>query len=832
MDWLYAVAKKKAASQLGGSRSLIESLNQINEVAHKHHMRVNTTLERTDDVFESILHRKKEIESTNALISPEKTKTLTQAPQGGHRLTQTPNNKIHRISRTPDYSISRVSVYSKNSLTPRSIMGGHDKLEQVKMNDNDAVGVSGIRVSDPNSSIEINKLTVTPTTINQTQRHSPVIEGRNQDGWSPYQSQTSFRVSPPKRNEHNIELIKSPMIVKNTEAHNSSEKNLNVKDHSITPFNNMNDATRGPESAYRITKDDKEVSANESTGKTYNMVGHVQNIMIDDDVTDNATKIGNYDTLTTEKRTRRKRSTMFKPLPNKDPLVVSSVLAPLHDNQYAQHVTITTNLDRQIEGNSRLNTIKKKTKAENGSSQSERHFKRVTQSPVFRSIESTSNVFDRLSSHPTKSFENKMSSRRGLSNSYGTRKYTSSADLSGSPNHRSTINNHKSFAPIKTPIRTGVEPNLRLGSTSNSKENSDGIAHTTKSEMKPSSVQETLKSIFTNNSPINNYGGRKQAYRSPMKNSPNKPRFRKSLIPRLNHSVSSKKSSESMKLDEPKSSVDDLKCASSKQSIKSTGAIYDLSPLNANPSEQFEGVEQQQEENHPIKESTEESSSKFSDQTLHNTKDWEKRSQSSYDSLTSVHLLSHVGSEKSELKKKLNKRLSEVMRSQQEHQRRKLEQQKRMSQLEEGIKKRNKSISDPRNTFFERQSINKRGHIRKPDFVHMATNRSFNSQNILSTINTADHRIIAGGSDDNSVEPTPKTEDIILHDQSLPEIFSDSDAENTSTLASWAKSPQLEEQLLNQQGTDPKLIFGPIPPPYTEETFKNARLHKYVKRGV
>lgn len=158
------------------------------------------------------------------------------------------------------------------------------------------------------------------------------------------------------------------------------------------------------------------------------------------------------------------------------------------------------------------------------------------------------------------------------------------------------------------------------------------------------------------------------------------------------------------------------------------------------------------------------------------------------------------------------------MRSQQEHHRRKQEKQKRMSHLEQDLKKQTSFSNDYKDIRLKESLAPFDNHVR--DTINK--NTAFSTDNILATINTVDHREIIGN-------VTPKIASV---NDSLPEINTDSEDEASVTLAAWAKSPYLQEQLIRQQDINPQTIFGPIPPLHTDEIFPNPRLNRLKPRQI
>lgn len=184
------------------------------------------------------------------------------------------------------------------------------------------------------------------------------------------------------------------------------------------------------------------------------------------------------------------------------------------------------------------------------------------------------------------------------------------------------------------------------------------------------------------------------------------------------------------------------------------------------------------------------------------------------DRLTKFQLLPLAVSEKQDVKKKLDKRLSEVMRSQKEQQKRSQGKLKKMSHLEEEQKQRKSRIFQD----IEDRKTAKGTHLVPGNVENQTTTKVRNT--MLYDLNTSDHRQFLNGPQD----------DTNVADTTLPDIDSDSDAEDRSILAPWAQAPFLQEQLLAQQDWDPEKIFGPIPPLHTDEIFRNSRLSKLKSR--
>ncbi|CCF58451.1 hypothetical protein KAFR_0E02990 [Kazachstania africana CBS 2517] len=214
-----------------------------------------------------------------------------------------------------------------------------------------------------------------------------------------------------------------------------------------------------------------------------------------------------------------------------------------------------------------------------------------------------------------------------------------------------------------------------------------------------------------------------------------------------------------------------------------------------------------------------------------------KKSPAKRDRLTKFQLLPpSVDADKHELKKKLNKRLSEVMKTQQEQERRRKHQQRKKSNADDYPKRQSRTFSEFKSfstatantNFSTNANKSRRSGVSELIQNHNSFNNVISSyhvdtNNILDALNTGDHRMKLA--DYN----TPSSTDNM--NNTLPEIYSDSDQEdNTQTLADWAREPQLQEQLLVQQNWDYKQIFGPVPPLHMDEIFQTSRLNKFKPR--
>lgn len=412
-------------------------------------------------------------------------------------------------------------------------------------------------------------------------------------------------------------------------------------------------------------------------------------------------------------RTTR-RSNMFVPLPSKDPLVVQPSAAPVIPPLPPASIQSSTALSSPSSAASPVSL-------NFGGSNSRKTARKPMAASAGVTTAAKPNVFDRLSSKPTKSFENKVNrtTRKGSS--------ASSIDVTGSPMRRSS-------------------PTRKYGGPVDS------------------SIQETLKSIFST-----------QSYNGSRMQRDNKVTKKEPLASQLPRSISRKAPSPSPRAP-AMTSLSRIPVAKSPMASKNPRRDS-TTPFTGRPAQHVLAQETKSKQ---------------------------------HDRLTRFQLLPPVESEKDDLKKKLNKRLSEVVRTQQEQQRRKQEQQKRKSHLEEDFKRRTKLWSD-----FKESTVSKTLAPHNPNTLQQLDKNN----TILHDLHTADHRTIIGdpGGTGNQEE---------YANQSLPYIHSDSENEEDLTLAPWAKSPYLQRQLQLQQNWDPKKIFGPIPPLHIDQIFQNSRLNR------
>lgn len=182
--------------------------------------------------------------------------------------------------------------------------------------------------------------------------------------------------------------------------------------------------------------------------------------------------------------------------------------------------------------------------------------------------------------------------------------------------------------------------------------------------------------------------------------------------------------------------------------------------------------------------------------------------------LTKLQLLPKRDTQKTDLEKKINARLTGIMRSQEEQNRKRRETQRQNQQ--------NLDQNDYR-TKYTYETTQRR---------ISTTNKPFDS--ILHDLDTKDHRIFLNKkSDSQDIDENNGTNSghisTTLSEDHLPDIYSDDDDDNDfnkNTYATWAKKSQLEDSLLLQQSWNPKEIFGPIPSINLDIIFSNSRNNK------
>ncbi|KAL6945101.1 hypothetical protein ACO0QE_002546 [Hanseniaspora vineae] len=180
-------------------------------------------------------------------------------------------------------------------------------------------------------------------------------------------------------------------------------------------------------------------------------------------------------------------------------------------------------------------------------------------------------------------------------------------------------------------------------------------------------------------------------------------------------------------------------------------------------------------------------------------------------------------SDRDDFKQKINKRLSNVVKTQQlQNEKRRLDHEKRKSQLEEETMKRRSKIF--------RESLSKSSNFYNVSQQQQQHQPRLSMQghpnSVLHDVNLKDYRLKAGQKYDTDNYLNEDADD--LENTTLPDIDSDSDVdENSSVLKTWAQEPYLTEQLQRQSSIDPLKVFGKIPPLHLNEIFDTSRLSKF-----
>lgn len=210
-----------------------------------------------------------------------------------------------------------------------------------------------------------------------------------------------------------------------------------------------------------------------------------------------------------------------------------------------------------------------------------------------------------------------------------------------------------------------------------------------------------------------------------------------------------------------------------------------------------------------------------------------------------IQLIPSVEHGKDDVKTKLNKRLSQVIRTQQEQEKKRKEnqQKRKKSQLEDELRKKKGRYSNYK-MYSKKPSMGANpDHLSKSGYYgtnvgvpknNMANTKQvkdpiIDTSNILGDIDKVDYRNVVGGDYSPDINESTRPPDLnSVGDDSLPEIPSD-DEWDRDVMADWAQSHALEQQLKIQQSWDPKQIFGPIAPLHIDEIFPNSSTSRLSK---
>ncbi|KAL3233904.1 hypothetical protein RNJ44_03944 [Nakaseomyces bracarensis] len=702
MDWTLKAAKKKTNAIPGGSRSIIESLNALNNICDEGQEAINQILKGFDVVPYSAVSRSL-ANTNNTSMSPENTTNITRSTEDRHTaVLNTP--KVEKNDLVPN-------------VTPRSIS---ESKEEVDVNlashlNNEVAEV--IPVKSPLENVLSNTSTNNTTNVVSNKNEA----GRKKDresGWSPFKADRSMQNISMQSTDNRVFHETSTTYARNSEEKITAEKKLQFSDSHA---------------------DHKPLSYPLRSTKP----------------------------LSESERAFRKKSNMFIPLPSKETFVMKSSPG---ENERKEMELATTQQKDELE----KDLIKDSAKAPRAISEEiteKRKESLVEPQTIPRKINNNthSSVFERLSSIPTKSFQKKISKQALEKN-----------NPSSVTNRRLSIHNNRSDR--KSIVKSTLD----------------------------TSMQDTLRDIFVSS---NNSNPTKKDS-TPLKKDVDDgklPKFRKSLLPTMRRSsLASSISAIKISNDQAgKKSELDIGLKKSIPAIKEDThtRITPLKPISSSIIS-------------PTKSSLLKSVQKGSPKRIekspgiHSIK---SKIQTKHDRLTNFQLMPTLESKKTELKKKLNKRLSEVMRTQFEQQRKKTK-QKRKSHINEEIRKQKKTVNETKENSFSVSEVLSDGSnfIRYHEKGHRHFETTNENRRILDTIDTVDHRVFIG---ENHVK-----NEKLDGDCSLPEISSDSEAEETQVLATWAEPANLEKCMLEQRYMDPVEIFGPVYPLKPEEIFRSSRV--------
>lgn len=782
MDWAIRAAKRKTKRAQGSSRSIVESLNKFNDVLTRGNDRLNQLYNKKSEWLDDEMRRVGFKIEERSIASPDVSifhdDEVDQKASGG-----TPK----RINRSVTHT------------TPRSLP--EDEIKDIEVKHEES------QRHEPATTPSSNKY------FDQMNKMDAV----KSSPWSPYKVDRTLKAAVLNNNNNN--------------------NNNSITGNNTTVTTVLDGKDQLQDSIKRDSSERSMYGTNTSTPNTKTKISPriapglytVKGDQI------GVTDIKQEDAVTISNRDRsQRRSNMFIPLPNKDPLIVQPVTSKL--KQSKPSVVPERKLVSAKISNYSFTSHASTASPERRGSVS------PTRDILKRDHTTKSNVFDRLSSLPTKSFEKKVL-RKSLA--YDQAKYHTASNQSiavtGSPIRRKSPTTTKNLTPqVAEPLKGALDshiPKLTSGKPRLLSLSSTGFSQTTKRKSliprfdrrttaSPKSEIHSVLPEKRNRSPspsrTTHANGVKEEKtprtrdkmlisKTPKLNRPN----RNLSTPKLNGNPNNSKAPA-----RPNFIANEKVSTLSEQKTPSN-TTKKLVTVNAKQTQgeedekreqegEEEGEEEQEEE-----EEEEEGEGEGEEREEQNGANpgTKKKFKTSHDRLTKFQLLPQGGSEKYDLKKKLDKRLSEVMRTQQENQqRRKQEQQKRKSQLEEDTKRRTKLLYEPSDSLKNS----------KPPSTANPYLQKLPGNSVLYDLNTVDHMEKVGGSN--------YEEENFTADQTLPDIDSDSESEDNKILAPWAQSPYLQEQLLLQQHWDPEKIFGPIPPLHVDEIFQNSRLSRLKSR--
>ncbi|SCU88199.1 LAFA_0E11276g1_1 [Lachancea sp. 'fantastica'] len=740
MDWAVKSARKKTRFIQGGSRSIVESLNRFNEVL----------TEGQDAISQACLASSKWLDDELSKIG------LTSRPgaisETGKEITE--GNKVALEESTPQKSHPHESWQATPGNTSHKIEAqglpqpekGDNEFER-KHKDNEVIG-------DVDTSSKA---------YSRSLKSSP---------WSPYKSErTTFAPDyVPPQTSSKIAGNFGSNVQNNPSAEETHETK---KDQSPTGSNSpsANEAQTAPSP---LTKRRNSVLGRDASERV------------------NSLSTGKTERLPLRDRSKR-RTDMFIPLPDKDPLIIRS--------------SVNSQVTGKDQSNSASNghDIATKSTGSNVTSQHDRP-------PAKTAKPSYTNVFDRLTSTSTASFDKKASSR-SPTRELKRQKLIGLAykESTGSPKEKRSPRVDHTNRSIQETLKNIFDSQIpMLGQMKNANNpNGHGLASSSDTVKRTSLIPKLSGRTAVSPGTVTSNSGHTSVgfYKNGLETSPTfhsgRGRGRAPIVEKLQERNSTvlglfRELSTNRKRDSRRETLtmDSLGSVPSQRENKRPSEYHPEKLLSKSEKPLGKILPREHKETRETKENT---------------------SKQAQDRLTKFQLLPLNGSERQDVKKKLDKRLSEVIRSQKEQNKRSQEKLKRKSNIEEDVKQRKSRIFQDTDPYRGAKSFC--AGAEGTDDPH---NRPRNT--MLYDLNTTDHRqLINGNMDATNTEAN-------AGDTTLPEIDSDSDAEDRSILAPWANSPYLQKQLLAQQDWDPQLIFGPIPPLHTDEVFQNSRLSKLKTR--
>ena len=824
MDWVIEAARRKYGQPAGGSRSIVESLDLFNNIDTDFEVRINSILNRSGRwIFE-------DPDKVQPLDEDRSVRDTTAVPE---------EDRVPVQDEVNESSATKISIDHKTALQePRSAsnIASPESKDNTKNHGDDPDVISEVSMlrdilsttaQDSANSQPVRPIVSATITADNVETSSP--ERADQDSVTHKQLQKSPAWSPFRVDQ----TLKNPT----TRTH---------------PIHDAKSSIRSPETVAEEAPGDKYENKVE-VSKTLNF-----NVPNSEKLRSPSFAINRI----------KRRSNMFVPLPKKDPLTIQLSGRPDNNNDTKRVVdlipevdgdnyatvdaesvspTVTTTLfgDSNMSEIPSLRAVKSNNTSpqlvyknghtklipEHGSTAnfthattnlagnpSSKHVEKnlpVANSPTkhtSRRINPNENVFDRLSSHLTKSYENK--ARRKIQ---PRRHGPSSIDLSGSPKNRQ-----------KPPTRGK------------------------RNYLADTRAREALRNIFSEHQP-------------PKVQPKQLTSTVKDMAPRqLAHFKSQKNSGKSLSknssdLPEPtqKNVIKEDQFSTSSQTVlaqEEVEKVKQVIELGLSKDARYKGVRRSVSRK-DVNENTEKNQKAIIDSKDIKSPDGNPKSSTAArrvrnNSLTKIPLLRSTNTGKQALIQKVNKRLSDVMKTKLEQERVGKSLQRRTSVIKPESRRRSRTFSDFKGFGTMARPVILRGTNDNNDISvngasggnylgslrtdraivgqltdipnvddknNIGSGEGVNTSNILGTLDTEDYRIKIydphGNREGNN--RTRSGED----DDTLPEIYSDFIDNDNTTFAQWAQMPYLMDQLVRQQNFDYRKIFGPLTPIRMEEIF-------------